>query len=165
MILNLFILMLVTAERLAELVLARSNTKRLLAQGAREHASGHYPLIVALHAAWLGTLWWLAPSRPVEAFWLGLFVLLEVCRAWVLASLGRRWTTRIIILPGAPLVQRGPYRFIDHPNYAVVAAEIAVLPLAFGLWRTALVFSLLNAVLLAVRIRKENRALGELHLG
>jgi methyltransferase len=164
-ILNLVILVLVTAERLAELALARSNTKRLLAQGAREHASGHYPLIVALHAAWLGTLWWLAPSRPVDGFWLALFALLEVGRVWVLTSLGRRWTTRIIILPGAPLVQRGPYRFIDHPNYAVVVAEIAVLPLAFGLWRTAFVFSLLNAGLLAVRIREENRALGGARLG
>ena len=165
MILNLVILVLVTAERLAELALAKSNTKRLLAQGAREHASGHYPLIVALHAAWLGTLWWLAPSRPVDGFWLALFALLEVGRVWVLTSLGRRWTTRIIILPGAPLVQRGPYRFIDHPNYAVVVAEIAVLPLAFGLWRTAFVFSLLNASLLAVRIREENRALGGARLG
>jgi methyltransferase len=164
-ILNLVILVLVTAERLAELALARSNTKRLLAQGAREHASGHYPLIVALHAAWLGTLWWLAPSRPVDGFWLALFALLEVGRVWVLTSLGRRWTTRIIILPGAPLVQRGPYRFLDHPNYAVVVAEIAVLPLAFGLWRTAFVFSLLNAGLLAVRIREENRALGGARLG
>jgi methyltransferase len=164
-ILNLVILVLVTAERLAELALAKSNTKRLLAQGAREHASGHYPLIVALHAAWLGTLWWLAPSRPVDGFWLALFALLEVGRVWVLTSLGRRWTTRIIILPGAPLVQRGPYRFIDHPNYAVVVAEIAVLPLAFGLWRTAFVFSLLNAGLLAVRIREENRALGGARLG
>lgn len=165
MILNLVILVLVTAERLAELALARSNTKRLLAQGAREHAGGHYPLIVALHAAWLGTLWWLAPSRPIDGFWLALFVLLEVGRVWVLTSLGRRWTTRIIILPGAPLVQRGPYRFIDHPNYAVVMAEIFVLPLAFGLWRTAFIFSLLNAALLAVRIREENRALGEARLG
>lgn len=165
MILNLVILVLVTAERLAELALAKSNTRRLLAQGAREHASGHYPLIVALHAAWVATLWWLAPSRPVDGFWLALFVLLEVGRVWVLTSLGRRWTTRIIILPGAPLVQRGPYRFIDHPNYAVVVAEIAVLPLAFGLWRTAFVFSVLNAGLLAVRIREENRALGEARLG
>ena len=165
MILNLVILVLVTAERLAELALAKSNTKRLLAQGAREHASGHYPLIVALHAAWLGTLWWLAPPLPVDGFWLAVFALLEVGRVWVLTSLGRRWTTRIIILPGAPLVQRGPYRFIDHPNYAVVVAEIAVLPLVFGLWQIAFVFSLLNAGLLAVRIREENRALGGARLG
>lgn len=164
MTLNLLILLFVTAERLAELVLARRNTQRLLAQGAREHASGHYFLIVALHAAWLAALWWLAPGRALDGFWLGLFVLLELGRLWVLGSLGRRWTTRIIVLPGAPLVRRGPYRFLDHPNYAVVVAEIAVLPLVFGLWRTALVFSIVNAVLLAVRIREENRALAEPHL-
>lgn len=165
MILNLLILLFVTAERVAELALSRRNTKRLLAQGAREHAGGHYPLIVALHASWLLALWWLAPARSVDGFWLALFLLLELARAWVLASLGPRWTTRIIILPGAPLIRRGPYRFIDHPNYAVVVAEIAVLPLVFGLWRIALVFTLLNAALLAVRIREENRALAQAHLG
>ncbi len=114
---------------------------------------------VALRAAWLGALWWLAPSRPIAPLWLALFFLIEIGRLWVLASLGERWTTRIIVLPDAPLVRRGPYRFVDHPNYLVVVAEILVLPLAFGLWRTALVFTLLNAVLLAVRIRAENRAL------
>ena len=165
MTLNFVILLFVTAERLSELLLSRSNTKRLLAQGAREHAGGHYPLIVALHAGWLGALWWLAPARPVDGFWLLIFVLLELGRIWVLVSLGRRWTTRIIILPGAPLVQRGPYRFLNHPNYLVVVAEIAVLPLVFGLWRTALIFSLLNAALLAWRIREENRALFVSRLG
>ena len=159
MTLNLVILGLVTLERLAELLLANRNTKRLLAEGAREHAAGHYPLIVALHLLWLASLWWLATSRPIYGFWLALFVLIEVGRIWVLASLGRRWTTRIIVLPQAPLVRRGPYRWLNHPNYAVVVAEIAVLPLVFGLWRVALVFSALNAILLLVRIREENRAL------
>jgi methyltransferase len=158
--LNIVILALVTAERVGELWLARRNTKRLLAQGAREHAPGHYPLIVALHVAWLATLWWLAPSRPVDGFWLAIFVLIEIGRIWVLASLGPRWTTRIIVLPDAPLVRRGPYRFVDHPNYVVVVAEIAVLPLVFGLWQVALIFSVLNAAMLAVRISQENRALG-----
>ena len=118
------------------------------------------PLIVALHASWLIALWWLAPGRSVDAFWLAMFVLLELARIWVLASLGPRWTTRIIILPQAPLVRRGPYRWINHPNYWVVIGEIAVLPLVFGLWLVALVFSLLNAALLTIRIREENRALG-----
>jgi methyltransferase len=158
--LNIVILALITAERVGELWLARRNTKRLLAQGAREHAPGHYPLIVTLHAAWLATLWWLAPSRPVDGFWLTIFVLIEIGRIWVLASLGPRWTTRIIVLPDAPLVRRGPYRFVDHPNYVVVVAEIAVLPLVFGLWQVALIFSVLNAAMLAVRISQENRALG-----
>jgi methyltransferase len=159
-ILNLVILALVTLERLGELWFANRNTKRLLAEGAREHAPGHYPLIVALHAGWLAALWWLAPLQTIRPLWLALFFLIEIGRLWVLASLGARWTTRIIVLPDAPLVRRGPYRFVDHPNYLVVVAEILVLPLVFGLWRTALVFSLLNAVLLAVRIRAENRALG-----
>jgi methyltransferase len=105
-------------------------------------------------------LWWLALDRPVDPLWLALFVLIEIGRIWVLASLGRRWTTRIIVLPDAPLVRRGPYRFVSHPNYVVVAAEIAVLPLVFGLWQVALIFTLLNAAVLTVRIRAENRALG-----
>ena len=158
--LNFVILAFVTLERIAELWLARRNTQRLLSTGAREHAPGHYPLIVALHAAWLISLWWLAPGRSVDAFWLAMFVLLELARIWVLVSLGPRWTTRIIILPQAPLVRRGPYRWINHPNYWVVIGEIAVLPLVFGLWAAALVFTLLNAALLTVRIREENCALG-----
>lgn len=160
MILNIVILGLVTLERIAELWLARSNTQRLLAEGAREHAPGHYPPIVAVHAAWLASLWWLALARPIDGFWLALFVLIEIGRIWVLVSLGKRWTTRIIVLPDAPLVRRGPYRFVNHPNYVVVVAEIAVLPLVFGLWEISLLFSVLNAVLLTLRIRAENRALG-----
>jgi len=134
--------------------------RRLLASGAREYGASHYPLIVAVHALWLIGLWWLAPDRPIDGFWLGLFVLIEIARIWVLATLGRRWTTRIIVLPNAPLVRRGPYRFVNHPNYLVVMGEIAVLPLVFGLWRIALIFTLLNAAIIAIRIREENRALG-----
>ena len=159
MIVNLVILALVTLQRLGELWLSRRNTRRLLAQGAREHGRGHYPLIVVLHATWLAVLWWLAPGRAIDGFWLAMFVLIEIARIWVLASLGPRWTTRIIVLPGAPLVRRGPYRLFDHPNYVVVVAEIAVLPLVFGLWQVALVFTLLNAAVLTIRIREENRAL------
>ena len=122
--------------------------------------SNNDPLIVALHATWLAALWWPAPSRPVDPFWLALFVLLELGRVWVLASLGPRWTTRIIVMPGEQLVRRGPYRWINHPNYWVVIGEIAVLPLVFGLWLVALVFSILNAALLTIRIAEENRALG-----
>ena len=160
MILNIVILALVTLQRLFELWLSNRNTRRLLAEGGHEYGASHYPLIVAVHAAWLAILWWLAPGRPVDGFWLGMYVLLEIARIWVLATLGRRWTTRIIVLPEAPLVARGPYRFINHPNYVVVVGEIAVLPLVFGLWQITLVFSLLNAAVLAIRIREENRALG-----
>ena len=160
MILNIVILALVTLQRLGELWLAKRNTRRLLALGAREHGPAHYPLIVSVHSLWLATLWWLALARPVHLFWLALFVLVELARIWVLATLGTRWTTRIIVLPGEPLVRRGPYRFVNHPNYWVVTAEIAVLPLVFGLWQVALIFTLLNAAVLTIRIREENRALG-----
>jgi methyltransferase len=159
MSLTILILALVTLQRLGELPWARANTERLLAAGGREVAAGHYPLIVGLHAAWLAALWWFAPGRPVDLPLLALFGVIELGRLWVLATLGRRWTTRIIIVPGETLVRRGPYRFVDHPNYLVVAAEIAVLPLVFGLWQIALIFSLLNAAILWVRIRAENWAL------
>jgi methyltransferase len=158
-ILNLVILGLVTLSRVVELPIARANTARLLARGGREVAPGHYPLIVALHVAWLAALWWLAPSRPVSFPLLALFGLVELARIWVIQTLGKRWTTRIIVVPGETLVRRGPYRFVDHPNYTVVVAEIAILPLVFGLWQVALIFSALNAALLTVRIRAENRAL------
>ncbi|HEV2596685.1 MAG TPA: isoprenylcysteine carboxylmethyltransferase family protein [Sphingomicrobium sp.] len=163
MILNVGILALVTFERLAELWLAKRNTRRLLAMGAQEFAAGHYPLIVGLHAAWLVCLWWFALARSIQPFWLALFFLIELGRVWVLSTLAQRWTTRIIVLPDTPLVNRGPYRFADHPNYLVVIAEILVLPLVFGLWPIALIFSVLNGVLVAVRIRAEDRALGRLH--
>ena len=159
MTLTIAILILVTVQRLFELWLSNRNTVRLLAKGAEEHGRGHYPVIVALHAAWLAILWWLAPGRPIDSFWLAPFVLLQLARIWVIATLGRRWTTRIIVLPGEPLVKSGPYRFLRHPNYWVVTGEIAVLPLVFGLWRVALAFSLLNGAVLALRIRAENKAL------
>ncbi len=156
---HIAILGFVTAQRLSELPIARANTRRLLAAGGYEVAPGHYPLIVALHAAWLGALWWFAPGRPIDLVLLGLFALVEVARVWVLQSLGPRWTTRIIVVPGERLVTRGPYKFVSHPNYLVVVAEIALLPLVFGLWQVALLFTLLNALVLAIRIRAENRAL------
>jgi methyltransferase len=161
MILSIAILAAVTAQRLVELVIAQRNTKRLLAQGALETAPEHYPLIVGLHAAWLVGLWVLAWDRAPNLPLLGLYVLLQVLRVWTMASLGARWTTRIITLPGAPLVRRGPYRFLPHPNYLVVAAEILVLPLVFGLGAYAVIFTLLNASVLAVRIRAESGALRE----
>jgi methyltransferase len=161
MILSLVVLGLVTVQRLGELVLAGRNTRALLAQGAVETGRRHYPLIVALHAAWLAGLWLLAWNRPVDLAWLAAFIVLQGLRVWVIASLGGRWTTRIITLPGAPLVRKGPYRFVSHPNYMVVAAEIAVLPLAFGLPIYGAVFFLLNAAVLFIRIRAEGAMLAE----
>ena len=160
MTLNIIILALVTAQRLGELWLSKRNTALLLANGAREHAPGHYPLIVALHTTWLLALWLFALPRPMDGFWLAMFVLIELARIWVLCSIGSRWTTRIIVPPEEVLVRRGPYRWVNHPNYLVVIAEIVVLPLIFGLWQIALIFSLLNAAILTVRIRAENTALG-----
>jgi methyltransferase len=153
------ILGFVTLQRLGELVLAQRNTSRLRARGAQEVGAAHYPLIVVLHAAWLAGLWVLAWDLPVNLAWLGLFLLLQAARVWVIATLGERWTTRIIVLPGAPLIDHGPYRFLSHPNYCVVVAEILVLPLVFGLVWYGLVFSVLNGLILWLRIRMESRAL------
>jgi methyltransferase len=155
----ILILTAVTIQRLAELLIARRNTRALLLRGAYEVAPGHYPLIVSVHATWLAALWWLAPGREIDWLLIAAFAMLQAARLWVLATLGERWTTRIIILPGAPLVTGGPFRFLSHPNYTVVVAEIAVLPLAFGLWQIAFLFSILNALVLFIRIRAESKAL------
>jgi methyltransferase len=153
------VLAAIALERAAELALARRNTRALLARGGHEVGRAHYPLIVALHAAWLVCLVVLGHDRRPDPVLLALFGVVEIGRVWVLATLGRRWTTRIIVVPGEALVARGPYRILRHPNYAVVAAEILVLPLAFGLPLAALVFSVLNALVLAIRIRAETAAL------
>ena len=157
---HIAILGFVTLQRLTELPIAQANTRRLLATGGHEVAPGHYPLLVALHASWLITLWLLALGRPIVVPMLVLFALLQMLRIWTLRTLGPRWTTRIIVVPGEKLVARGPYRLVDHPNYVVVVGEIAVLPLVFGLVWVALAFTLLNAAMLWVRIRAENAALG-----
>lgn len=154
------VLILLAAQRLAELVYARHNTRVLKAEGAHEIGAGHYPFLIAVHVLWLLSLAVYVPAeRAPDLGLLGVFVVLQGLRLWVLASLGRYWTTRIITLPGARLVKRGPYRFLRHPNYLVVAGEILVLPLAFGAWEIALIFSLANAAVLAWRIRCEEGAL------
>ena len=156
----LAILCFVTLQRVAELALSQRNTRKLLSRGAYEVAGEHYPFLVLLHASWIAVLWFFGPGPPIHIFPLILFVMLQLGRVWVIATLGERWTTRIIILPGAPLVASGPYRWVNHPNYLIVIGEFAVLPLVFGLPMVAIVFSLLNAAMLSVRIRAENRALG-----
>lgn len=159
MMLSILILSFVTLQRLAELVWARRNTRALLAKGAYEVAPEHYPHIVAVHAAWLLGLWIVAWNAPVNLFWLAIFAVLQGLRVWVLLVLGPRWTTRLLIMPGETLVRSGPYRYLSHPNYAVVAGEIAALPLAFGQPLFALLFTLVNGVILYTRIKAENRAL------
>jgi methyltransferase len=153
------VLALVTLQRLGELALSYSNTRKLLGRGAVEIAPGHYPLLVATHAAWLISLWVWGRNQPVDVVALCGFVALQGVRLWVIATLGVRWTTRIIVLPGEPLITGGPYRYCRHPNYAVVAGEIAVLPLALNLPMLALIFTILNALALAIRLRAETRAL------
>ncbi len=158
---------LVGLQRLLELFYSRRNERRLLARGAVERGSGHYPIVVAVHALWLvstlveGLL--RGPEPPV--WWplpLAAFLLVQPLRYWAIFSLGMNWNTRVLVVPGGKLVRRGPYRYFPHPNYVVVAVEILTFPLIFGAWITAVVFSLLNAALLYVRIRTENRALKEL---
>jgi methyltransferase len=149
----------ITLQRIAELWWARQNERRLFARGGVEYGRSHLVLIVFLHAAWLIGMWALAYDHPVEPVFLAIVVLLQIGRFWVLATLGRRWTIRVIVVPGEKLVARGPYRWLRHPNYAVVSGEMAAVPLALGLPVYALVFSILNAAVLAVRIPEETAAL------
>ncbi|MBD8066539.1 hypothetical protein IC608_13765 [Devosia sp. PTR5] len=154
----IFFIGFVIVQRLGELALARRNTRRLLARGAREIGAGHYPLIVALHTAWIVAIAVFGWTEAIHWRWLAVYAVLQIFRVWILASLGARWTTRIIVLD-EPLVRRGPYRFLPHPNYTLVVAEIFVTPLVLGLWPVALVFSVLNALVLWLRISVEHRAL------
>jgi methyltransferase len=155
------LLALVVLQRIGELMYASRNTTALKLRGGIEYGRRHYPLIVLLHASWLTAIAIGIRRDPaVRASPLMLFVLLQALRAWVLVTLGSYWTTRVISIPGAPLVLRGPYRFVSHPNYLVVIGEMALLPLVFGQVRNAIVFSVLNAVVLAWRIRIEEAAIG-----
>lgn len=154
--------LLVAAQRLGELAYARRNESRLRSRGAVESGAAHYPLFILLHGAWLLAVFLLIPADRVPSWpLLALFLLLQAARIWVVATLGPYWTTRVLSLPGAPLVRRGPYRWVRHPNYLIVTAEIAVLPLAFDAWAIAIAFSLANALLLYHRIGVEERALAE----
>ncbi len=155
------VLGVVALQRACEVAYAARNTRALLRRGAFEAAAMQYPFIVALHAAWLLSMLFFVPATaPVNWYLIGLYGALQVLRLWIILSLGERWTTRIVVLPGASLVRRGPYRVMRHPNYAVVALEIATLPCAFGAYAIAATFTVLNAALLWWRITAEERALG-----
>ena len=154
------ILALVAAQRIWELWYASRNTSALKARGGIEHGRRHYPLIVLLHTSWLAAIAIGIRHDPaVRALPLAVFVLLQALRVWVLATLGPYWTTRVITIPDAPLVHRGPYRFVRHPNYLLVIGEIAVLPLVFGQMSNALIFSVLNGAAVAWRVHIEDGAL------
>jgi methyltransferase len=154
------LLVFVTLQRASELVIARRNTAALLKAGAIETGAAHYPVMVLLHASWLAGLWWFGWGANLNIFFTAVYAALQVFRIWILATLGKRWTTRIITVPGATLVKRGPFKFFRHPNYLLVAIEVPILPLAFGLTWFAGLFGTLNLAMLWWRIRAENRALG-----
>jgi len=165
LLLYLGLLALVVAERLLELVVSERNARAALARGGVEHGRGHYPAMVLLHGLFLlscAVEALLAPAAPPAAALLAALGVLaaQALRWWAVAALGGRWSTRVVVVPGLPPVTGGPYRFLRHPNYLAVVVEVACLPLAYGSWRTALAFSALNAAVLAVRIRAEERALG-----
>jgi methyltransferase len=158
---------IVGVQRMLELFYSRRNERRLRSHGAVERGAGHFLVIVAVHTLWLvstlleGLL--RGPDPPV--WWplpLAAFLLVQPLRYWAIFSLGVNWNVRVLVVPGGKLVRRGPYRYFPHPNYVVVAVEVLTFPLIFGAWITAIVFSLLNAALLYVRIQTENRALREL---
>jgi len=143
-------------QRAAELALAMRNTRRLIAEGASEVGAGHYPIIVAVHIAWLVSLiTFIDPDKSLNIIYLMAFILLQMARVWVLATLGRFWTTRIIVPVDAPLVRRGPYRFLRHPNYWIVMGELAVVPMIFGNYIISPIFIIVNAIILRHRIKIE----------
>jgi methyltransferase len=156
---------LVALERLAELVVSNRNAAWSFARGGRETGQGHYRFMVLLHSGFLVAMlveaWVRRPEVPPTLAWtmLALVLASQALRWWCIATLGRRWNTRVIIVPGLPAVTSGPYRFLSHPNYVAVVVEGIALPLVHGAWVTALVFTVANAALLAVRIRVENAAL------
>ncbi|MGB5863337.1 MAG: isoprenylcysteine carboxylmethyltransferase family protein [Sulfitobacter sp.] len=146
-------------QRLGELVIAKRNTAALIAQGAREVGAGHYPIMVAMHSTWIAALLVFGWNQPASLPWLAIYAVLQVFRIWILGTLGRRWTTRVIVLEDETLVARGPFRFMRHPNYMLVVAEIIVAPMVLGLWWVAVIWTLLNALMLRHRIAVEDAAL------
>jgi methyltransferase len=155
------LLLCIAVQRTVELAIASRNTRALRRRGAYEVGAGHYPAIVTLHATWLGVLWWWGRRRRVSLPLLGLFALLQLGRVWVWMTLRGRWTTRILMLPGEAPITGGPYRYLRHPNYLIVALELPCVALALGLELPAVLFGGANLAVLAWRIRCENRAFEE----
>ena len=147
--------------RTVELIISRRNEKWLLENGALEYGHRHYPYIVALHTLFIISIIIEYYLSPAGCNWIYLitFILLILCKGWVIASLGVFWNTKIYRVPGYSLIKKGPYKYVKHPNYIIVILEIFVIPMTFNLYYTAIIFTLLNFIMLSVRIRVENEAL------
>ena len=158
---TLLFLGFIIVQRLSELVIAKRNTARLMDNGAYEVGAEHYPVMVGMHSLWIACLLFLGYSQSISFGWLAIFAVLQVFRVWILETLGSRWTTRVIISP-EPLVVAGPFKYFKHPNYMLVVAEIIVAPMVLGLTWVAVVFTVLNAAMLYVRIGVEEKALSSL---
>ncbi|MBP3952589.1 isoprenylcysteine carboxyl methyltransferase family protein [Bacillus suaedae] len=157
---------IVIAQRMAEVMIANRNAKWIVSQGGYEVGRDHYKYIVMVHSLFfIALLIEVSLSRNTATTWaiapLIVFLIAQVGRVWALSSLGRFWNTRIMILPGAKVIAKGPYRFLRHPNYVIVITELAVLPLIFQAYWTAIIFTVINALILSVRIKKEEQALQE----
>jgi len=148
--------------RIGELILSRRNEIWLLQNGAIEYGQKHYPYIVALHVLFIGSLiieYSAKQTVSFSLFFLILYFLLLVFKAWVITSLGKFWNTKIYHISGFPLIKKGVYKYVTHPNYLIVISEIAIIPLVFHLYYTAIAFSMLNAIMLSVRVKEENKVL------
>jgi methyltransferase len=147
-------------QRLSELYVSHKNEKWLSANGGIQYGQKHYPFMIALHAAFIGSIiaeYWWRGGTPVHWLFLVLYLLVLSFKYWALRSLGNYWNTKIYRIPGAEPVKKGPYKLFKHPNYMEVVCEIAIIPLIFHLYYTAIIFSVLNAIMLWVRIRAENK--------
>jgi len=160
----LVFILFIIALRITELLISKRNEKWLIENGAVEFGRSHYPLIVILHILFIVSLiieYYLRSSSFFNIWFLFLYFLLVALKIWVISSLGKFWNTKIFRIADAPLITNGPYKFLKHPNYIIVIAEIVVIPLVFNLYYTAIIFSALNAVMLTIRIREENKALSQ----
>ncbi|MBA2173925.1 hypothetical protein H0266_03330 [Halobacillus locisalis] len=164
LVIGLFIFLVI--QRLSELAIASSNKKWMLARGGKETGEGHYFLFILLHSLFFVSIaaeYFWTPFQLTWSFWVALvaFILLQVMRIWCIATLGRRWNTRIIILPDEEPIQKGIYRFMSHPNYVIVFFELLVIPVLFHAYLTAVIFPILHVLVLTVRVPAEERALKE----
>lgn len=162
MLFTLFIGFII-ALRIVELIIARSNEKWMRAQGAIEYGQAHYPFIVALHSLFFVSLiveYSLSDKQHLYPILILVYMIVVTIKFWVIGSLGKYWNTKILRIPNAVLVKKGLYKYIKHPNYVLVVAELLLIPLCFQLYVTAIVFGLLNALMLRIRIKEENRVLG-----